>query len=114
MTPEYAKIHGRLVNALMAVKQKLSHLVDESLGGLNMPTRRELRTLQDRLQESRREYKALRVEVELLREQMLELRKPAVVKAQVAEAIAEPAAPVKKPTKKKAASKKAGAKGGDD
>ncbi len=113
MTPEYAKIHGRLVNALMAVKQKLSHLVDESLGGLNMPTRRELRTLQDRLQESRREYKALRTEVEQLREQMLELRTPAAAKAQATEAKAEPAAAVRKTSKKRAASKKAATQGGN-
>ena len=104
MTPEYAKIHGRLVNALMAFKQKMSHLVDESLGGMNMPTRRELRTLQDRLQETRREYKALKSEVELLKEQMMELRKPTPAKA-------EPAAPsVKKAAKKKATKKKAAAK----
>ncbi|MET0071542.1 MAG: class III poly(R)-hydroxyalkanoic acid synthase subunit PhaE [Candidatus Thiodiazotropha sp.] len=108
MTPEYAKIHGRLVNALMAVKQKLSHLVDESLGGLNMPTRRELRTLQDRLQDSRREYKALKAEMELLKEQLMELRKPVPEKGKSSQA---PAA-AKKPAKKKVSKKKAAAKGG--
>ncbi len=91
MTPEYARIHARLVNALMALKQKLSLLVDETLGGFNMPTRRELRTLQDRLQESRRAYKALQAEVEQLKEQMRELQPPA-------------------PAKKRAATKKASAK----
>jgi len=59
-TPEYARIHGRLVNAQMALKKRMSILVDENLGELNMPTRSELRTLQDRLQETRRENKALR------------------------------------------------------
>jgi class III poly(R)-hydroxyalkanoic acid synthase PhaE subunit len=98
MTPEYAKIHGRLVNALMAVKQKLSLMVDETLGGLNMPTRRELRTLQDRLQESRREYKALRAEMELMKEQMMMLRTPTKAKAETA--------PAKKTAKKKVSSKK--------
>jgi polyhydroxyalkanoate synthase subunit PhaE len=116
MTPEYAKIHGKLVNTLMAVKQNLSHLVDESLGGLNMPTRRELRTLQDRLQESRREYKALQSEVELLKEQMMELRQPSPAKAAAAptaEAV-QKAAPAKKAAKKKASSKKkAAAKSSD-
>jgi class III poly(R)-hydroxyalkanoic acid synthase PhaE subunit len=105
MTPEYAKIHGRLVNALMALKQKLSQLVDETLGGLNMPTRRELRTLQDRLQESRRDYKALRAEMELLKEQMLALRKTANTKT------ANPASAIKKAVKKKVSQKKAAAKG---
>lgn len=114
MTPEYARIHGKMVNALMAVKQKLSQMVDETLGGLNMPTRRELRTLQDRLQESRRDYKALQVEVELLKEQMLSMRKPSAAAAP-APAASEPAvesAPVKKAAaKKKAGSKKKAAAG---
>jgi polyhydroxyalkanoate synthase subunit PhaE len=44
----------------MALKQRMSVMVDESLGALNMPTRSELRTLQDRLQETRRENKRLR------------------------------------------------------
>ncbi len=67
MTPEYARIHGRLVNALMALKQRLSIMVDETLGALNMPTRSEVRTLQDRLQETRRENKALRRDLEELK-----------------------------------------------
>ena len=59
-TPEYAQIHGNLVNAQMALKKRMSILVDENLGAMNMPTRSELRTLQDRLQETRRENKQLR------------------------------------------------------
>ena len=106
MTPEYAKIHGSLVNSLMKLKQRLGHVVDEALGGLNMPTRRELRTLQDRLQESRREAKAMQAEIELLKEQMIELRSLAT-SAPKQEAKA-PAAPKKKASvKKKAATKKA-------
>jgi class III poly(R)-hydroxyalkanoic acid synthase PhaE subunit len=66
-TPEYARLHGRLVNAQMALKQRLSVMVDESLGALNMPTRGELRTLQDRLQETRRENKRLQQELELIK-----------------------------------------------
>jgi polyhydroxyalkanoate synthase subunit PhaE len=67
---EYARISGRLINAQMAVKQRMAIMVDETLGALNMPTRSELRTLQDRLQETRREYKALRHEVESLKRQL--------------------------------------------
>ncbi|MCU7849205.1 MAG: class III poly(R)-hydroxyalkanoic acid synthase subunit PhaE [Candidatus Thiodiazotropha sp. (ex Lucinoma kastoroae)] len=102
MTPEYAKIHGRLINGLMALKQKLGHVVDEALGGLNMPTRRELRTLQDRLQESRRESKAMRSEIELLKEQMIELRALVTSKPKASSAPTKTAAtPKKKVTIKK-------------
>ncbi len=109
MTPEYAKIHGKLVNALMALKQKLSHVVDEALGGLNMPTRRELRTLQDRMQDTRREYKAMQAELELLKEQMVELRK----QGSPGNSTAESSAAVKKAAKKKVSRKKAAAKPAD-
>ncbi len=63
-TPEYARIHGQLVNAQMALKKRMSLMVDEQLGAMNMPTRSELRTLQDRLQETRRENKRLQRDLE--------------------------------------------------
>lgn len=72
-TVEHARVHGQLVNALIAVKQRLSIMVDETLGTLNMPTRAELRTLQDRVQETRRENKALRAELEAMKEQLAAL-----------------------------------------
>ena len=68
MNPEYAVIHGRLINALMAFKHRMTAIVDETLGAMNMPTRAELRTLQDRLQETRRENKKLRRDLDALRE----------------------------------------------
>jgi len=70
MTDEYTELHGRLVNALMRVKQRMSFIVDEYLGAMNMPTRRELRTLQDRVQEARRETKRLRSELDALKRQL--------------------------------------------
>lgn len=97
---EYARIHGQLVNAQMALKQRMSVIVDEALGALNMPTRSELRTLQDRLQETRREYKALRREVELLRRQL------GVAPGERTPAAAA-AAPAPAPRKKAAVRKKA-------
>jgi len=72
-TPEYSRLHGRLVNAQMALKQRLSVMVDESLGAMNMPTRGELRTLQDRLQETRRENKQLRQEMNRIHEKLATL-----------------------------------------
>jgi class III poly(R)-hydroxyalkanoic acid synthase PhaE subunit len=68
MTPEYAMLYGRLINSLMTFKHKMTTIVDESLGTMNMPTRAELRTLQDRLQETRRENKGLRQDLEALQE----------------------------------------------
>jgi len=100
MTVEYARLHGRLVNALMAVKQQMLVMMDEGLGAMSMPTHRELRTLQQRVQENRREIKALKAEV-------------AELKRQVEAQAARPAPAVKKraaPKRKAAPKKKTAAK----
>ncbi|MEJ2405823.1 MAG: class III poly(R)-hydroxyalkanoic acid synthase subunit PhaE [Candidatus Thiodiazotropha sp.] len=106
MTPEYTLIHGTLVNSLMKLKQCLGHIVDETLGGLNMPTRRELRTLQDRLQESRRETKSMRREIEVLQEQMIALRTQMDHQPKQSAAASAPATPKKKASVKKQAAKR--------
>jgi len=59
MSDEYARHYGEMVNALMAVKQQGSLLVDEMLEGFNIPTRNEISTLQQRLQETRREMQRM-------------------------------------------------------
>ena len=111
-TPDYARVSGQLVNAQMAVKQRMAIMVDEALGGMNMPTRSELRTLQDRLQETRREYKALRREVEILKRELgAAAPRPALVnvssqaaapKAAVGPAVTpKPAAPRRAPVARK-------------
>lgn len=93
-TPEYARIHGQLVNAQMALKKRMSVMVDETLGAMNMPTGSEVRTLQDRMQETRRENKHLRRELDSIKRQIAE--RPA----------AAGAAPVPAAAKKKAAARK--------
>lgn len=57
---EYAQAYGRLVNALMALKHQGQLLADESAGALGLPTRREVDCLEARMQEYRREVRALR------------------------------------------------------
>ena len=68
-TTEYIRINGQLVNTFMGVRHQVGVMVDANLGALNMPTRRELRTLQARMQEDRRECRRLRAELELLKGQ---------------------------------------------
>ncbi len=60
-TEEYAKINARLVNTLMAWKRHSRTLLDEMLDTFDLPTRRELDTVHRRLQQMRRETKALHV-----------------------------------------------------
>lgn len=88
VSEEHARHYGDLVNALMAVKQEGSRLVDETLETMNMPTRREMSTLQQRLQETRREMQRLRSQMETL----LDARAEATPSAQPARPKAAPKA----------------------
>lgn len=114
ITPEYAKIHGHLINSQMALKRRMSFIVDESLGALNMPTRSELRTLQDRLQETRRDNKRLKQELNALKRAVAAMTgsaKPAAAKPAAAKTPAASTAPAartstkKTPVRKKAAAR---------
>ena len=67
MTEEYQSLYGDMVNKLMALKKHYSELVDESFARLNLPTRREVDTMQQRLQETRRENRALKREMKEIR-----------------------------------------------
>jgi class III poly(R)-hydroxyalkanoic acid synthase PhaE subunit len=72
-TPEYARIHGQLVNAQMALKKRMSVMVDESLGAMNMPTRSELRTMQDRCRRRAARTSILRHELDALKRRIANL-----------------------------------------
>lgn len=60
---EHAVLYGRMINALIAVKHHGSLLVDESLEGMNMPTRREINSLHQHVHDARRENERLRQEL---------------------------------------------------
>jgi polyhydroxyalkanoate synthase subunit PhaE len=67
VTDKYTRVYGHLVNSLMALKRHGTMVVDEVLSAMNMPTRSEVDTLHRRLQEARRESKALRADLASLR-----------------------------------------------
>lgn len=52
---EFSRLQAELTNSLMAVKRQEQKMVDEALGALNMPTRRELDTSHRRLHELQRQ-----------------------------------------------------------
>lgn len=94
-TDEYAELHANLVNSLMALKRHSSAMIDELLGAMNMPTRREVNTLHRRLQEARRESKTLHTEFQALKEQVERISGDRAV---AAESASQPVA-VQRPTK---------------
>jgi class III poly(R)-hydroxyalkanoic acid synthase PhaE subunit len=119
MSGEYSEMYGEMVNALMQVKRHSSLLVDEMLESMNMPTHREINTLHQRLHEMRRGYRALREEIDQLRDETerpaaspVASKKAAPVKKRTPakkrttkKAAAQPASPKKRTTKKTTARK---------
>ncbi|MCB1760366.1 MAG: class III poly(R)-hydroxyalkanoic acid synthase subunit PhaE [Gammaproteobacteria bacterium] len=106
---DFSRINGELVNSSLRVKQQLGRMADEYLGGLNMPTRRELRTLQQRLHENRRENRRLREEIDALKSHLSQpAARPAATKKRVSTSKRAPQSSVKKvATKSRVAVKKA-------
>jgi polyhydroxyalkanoate synthase subunit PhaE len=70
VTDKYVGVYGRLVNSLMALTRHGTMMVDQVLSAMNMPTRSEVDTLHRRLQETRRESKVLRAELDSLRKML--------------------------------------------
>lgn len=64
MTEEYQEIYGNLINALMAFKKQEGVIVDEYLQSMNIPTKAEVDTLHKRMQETRRELRALKKQLQ--------------------------------------------------
>jgi class III poly(R)-hydroxyalkanoic acid synthase PhaE subunit len=79
MTQDYQTLYGRLVNTLLALKQQMARMVDQTLEAMHMPTHAEISTLQCRQQELRRdniklhkEIKGLQSQIDALRNAMLQ------------------------------------------
>lgn len=67
ISSEYQSLYGDMVNRLMAAKKHYIDLADDYLQSLNLPTRRELDTLEQRVQQLRRDNHDLRRELKELR-----------------------------------------------
>jgi hypothetical protein len=101
-TEDHAQAYGRMVNALMALKNHGRNMVDEIVGALGMPTRHGLNTLQRRQQELRREIVALRRELgeaRSVRDELAELRREVQALRAQASGAAAPQTPRSKRSK---------------
>ncbi len=84
MTQEYQALYGRLVNSLLALKQQMARMVDQTLEAMHMPTHAEISTLQCRQQELRRDNLKLKKEIKGLQSQIDDLRN-AILKGGIAD-----------------------------
>jgi regulator of replication initiation timing len=97
-----------MVNAFMALKKETESLMDKQLEAFNMPTRKEVDAISEKLQQVKRENRKLRAELEGIKARLDDAaspRKPA--RAVTKKRVAKKAATKKKVAKKAAAKKKA-------
>ena len=116
MGEEYQALYGDMVNRLMIMRRHYSEIADDTLRSMNLPNTREIDTMQERLQQLRRDNFALKKELKEIRAMLAQLTaraapaakpKPAAKPAPAARA--KPAAK-SAPVRKRAAVKKAAAK----
>ena len=67
MGEEYQELYGDMVNRLMIMKKHYAEITDDALAAMNLPNAREVDTMQQRLQQLRRENFALRKEIDDIR-----------------------------------------------
>ncbi len=107
MSEEYQSLYGDMVNRLMALKKHYSEITDDILRAMNLPNTREVDTMQQRLQQLRRENIQLKKEVSEIKTAM---EKVAVEKVAAEKAAAKKAASEKAAAEKVAAEKAAAVK----
>ena len=66
-TDEYAELNGRLVNSLMAFRQKQNEIGEAILTAMNMPTMSAMNTLERRQHRLRKQIKTLEAELQALK-----------------------------------------------
>ena len=113
MSEEYQALYGDMVNRLMVMRRHYSEIADDFLRAMNLPNTREIDTMQERLQQVRRENFALKKEIKAIKAMLTQMNAktaPAVKKAPAARAAsAATKAPRTKaaPARKKAVAKRA-------
>ncbi|MDH3636512.1 MAG: class III poly(R)-hydroxyalkanoic acid synthase subunit PhaE [Gammaproteobacteria bacterium] len=113
MGEEYQALYGDMVNRLMVMRRHYGEIADDFLRAMNLPNTREIDTMQERLQQVRRENFTLKKEIKEIKAMLSQIntRTARTVKTAPAAKAASTArkAPTAKaaPARKKAAAKKA-------
>ena len=103
MSEEYQALYGDMVNRLMTMKIHYSEITDDYLRAMNLPNTREVDTMQQRLQQLRRENFALKKEIKEIRSMVQQLHN-------AKEKTAKPVAAAKATTTRKVKARKSPAK----
>ena len=98
---EYQALYGDMVNRLMIMRRHYGEIADDFLRALNLPNTREIDTMQERLQQVRRENFALKKEIKEIKAMLVKMD------TRTAPAAKQTPAAKAAPTRKKAVAKKA-------
>ncbi len=109
MSEEYQALYGDMVNRLMILRKHNGEIVDDYLRALNLPNTREIDTMQERLQQLRRDNFALKKELREIRAMLTRLTEVPAPVAKTAPAAKKTAAVKKTAAKKTPAKKKSAA-----
>jgi class III poly(R)-hydroxyalkanoic acid synthase PhaE subunit len=89
MSEEYQALYGDMVNRLMVMRRHYGEIADDFLRAMNLPNTREIDTMQERLQQVRRENFALKKEIKEIKAMVAQINTrtaPAVKTAPAAKA----------------------------
>jgi len=103
---EYQALYGDMVNRLMIMRRHYGEIADDFLRAMNLPNTREIDTMQERLQQVRRENFALKKEIKEIRAILVQMNTVTSPTAKTVPA-ARAASTRKKAAVKKAAARKA-------
>ncbi len=108
MSEEYQALYGDMVNRLMILKKHYNEITDDFLRAMNLPNTREVDTMQERLQQLRRENFELKKDIKEIKSMLLQSNaRPAPARAKPPARKVAVKAVKKTPVKKKAAVSKA-------
>ena len=111
MGEEYQALYGDMVNRLMVLKKHYADITDDTLRAMNLPNTREVDTMQQRLQQLRRENIELKKEIREIKTMLQKgAARPAAAVKQEPATTPPRKAPVKKTVVKKTVASKAAAK----
>jgi len=105
MGEEYQELYGDMVNRLMIMKKHYSEIADDMLRAMNLPNTREVDTMQERLQQVRRDNFALKKEISEIKSMLQQV----MASPAAATASAPAAAPVARKAPRKSATRAAAA-----
>ena len=109
MGEEYQALYGDMVNRLMIMRRHYGEIADDQLRTMNLPNTREIDTMQERLQQVRRDNFTLKKEIKEIKAMLKQMNSRPAPAAKKAPAVKKAPAAKKAPLRQKTVARKAAA-----